>query len=409
MGFRVAGKTKLNSRTLGYVAHVRLGDRVGTKDITRLEQALISSELFDTAKVVLEPAPGGVIVFATLHDKLSWFAAPTFYVLPTELAVGGGFVENDLGGRDQKVLIYGQYGTQQSFLFATFLDPAVHGSKLTYRVDLYLERRFIDEYVNPPSDPTNQMIARETTQTFLDAGLLVGWNFYWWLVGDVRLRGAWVTFRDANNPATKASEPLPEKDGRDVTAQFELTLDHRINRFGVTKGLYAQLHLEPSIPVLDTYGYAWGQIRAYYSWVFFCEHELELRTLEAVGYHLPIQEDLALGGSTDLRGYLLDQFRGDVNVFARAEYSVPLYKWWIFKFRGLGFYDGGFSGFFHPQLTDRNYLPNQLGARWWRDDVGVGFRLYVKNVVLPLLGVDVGYGIQARAPEVYFELGLTDF
>jgi outer membrane protein assembly factor BamA len=354
------------------------------------------------------------VLVATLHDKLSWFAAPTFYYLPTEIAIGGGFVENDFGGRDQKVLVYGQYGTQQSFLFATFLDPSVHGSKLTYRVDLYLERRLIDEYANPPNDPTSQAIARETTQTFLDAGLLVGWNFYWWLVGDVRLRGAWVTFRDANNPTTKAAEPLPEKDGRDVTAQFELTLDHRINRFGTTKGLYAQLHLETSIPALDNYGYAWGQIRAYYSWVFFGEHELELRTLEAVGYHLPIQEDLALGGASDLRGYLLDQFRGDVNAFFRAEYSVPIYHWhyisWLnLKFRALGFFDGGYSGFFNPELADRNYLPNQLGQRWLRDDVGGGIRLYVNNVVLPLLGVDVGYGIQARAPEVYFELGLTDF
>jgi outer membrane protein insertion porin family len=148
--------------------------------------------------------------------------------------------------------------------------------------------------------------------------------------------------------------------------------------------------------------------------VFLGEHELELRTLEAVGYYLPIQEDLALGGASDLRGYLLDQFRGDVNAFFRAEYSVPLYHWhyisWLnLKFRGLGFFDGGYSGFFNPELADRNYLPNQLGQRWLRDDVGLGFRLYVNNVVLPLLGVDVGYGIQARAPEVYFELGLTDF
>jgi hypothetical protein len=29
--------------------------------------------------------------------------------------------------------------------------------------------------------------------------------------------------------------------------------------------------------------------------------------------------------------------------------------------------------------------------------------------VLPLLGLDVGYGIEGRRPEVYFEVGLTDF
>jgi hypothetical protein len=29
--------------------------------------------------------------------------------------------------------------------------------------------------------------------------------------------------------------------------------------------------------------------------------------------------------------------------------------------------------------------------------------------VLPLLGLDLAYGVEARSTEVYFELGLTDF
>jgi hypothetical protein len=45
----------------------------------------------------------------------------------------------------------------------------------------------------------------------------------------------------------------------------------------------------------------------------------------------------------------------------------------------------------------------------WRNGVGAGLRVYIKAVVLPLLGLDVAYGIEARAPELYFQLGLTDF
>ncbi len=409
VGFKVKGKSKVTPRTLGYLAHVRLGDEVTTAQIPQLEAALISSNLFETAVVTLEDAPDGAIVVATLKDKWSWIAAPTLYLLPSNKAFGIGYVENDLGGRDQKLLLYGQLGTQQSILFATFLDPAYHGSKLTYRFDLYLEQRRIDEYLNPATDPTSQTIERSTQQTFLDAGVLVGWNFKWWLVGDARLRGAYVYFRDALNPQTGAPEPVPEKDGWDVTAQFRLTLDHRFNRYGVTWGPYVQAIVEPSVPGLDSYGYFFSQIRAYYSWRLFCEHELELRALQAVGYHMPFHEELALGGVSDLRGYPTDQFRGDVNSFVRAEYSVPLIKWWIFWFRGLGFYDGGYSGFYFRRGADRDYLATQLGPGVWRDDVGVGLRVYVKNIVLPLLGFDVAYGIEAKAPELVFELGLTDF
>jgi len=291
----------------------------------------------------------------------------------------------------------------------------VHGTPLTYRVDVYLERKQIDEYANPPGDPTNFDVARTTEETFLDAGALVGWNFYWWLVGDLRLRGGYVFFRDPLDPRTNTPAASPEKDGWDFTLQARLTLDHRQHRFGVTTGGYAQVELEPSVPGLDSYGYFNSLVRGYYSWELFPEHELELRGLGYFGYHLPLQEDNALGGVGDLRGYPTDMFRGDLNLVARAEYSVPLFKLWKFAFRALAFYDTGYATFVAPRANvapaggDRSYLPDQLGRDFFRNDVGAGLRVYVKAVVLPLLGLDLGYGIEGHSPEVYFEVGLTDF
>lgn len=412
VGFRARGKTKVTDRTIGYLAHVRLGDAITSADVHTLEVALISSELFESATVTLEDAAdgSGVIVVATLDDKWSWIAAPTLYLLPTNKAFGVGFVENDLGGHDQKLLLYGQLGTQTSLLFATFLDPAYHGSKLTYRVDLYLERRYIDEYANPVGDPTSQTVARSTRQVFLDAGALIGWTFKWWLVADLRLRGAYVTFRDAHDPNTGAALLAPEKDGWDVTVQPRLTLDHRTHRFGVTTGGYLQVMWDQALPLLDSYGYGDGLVRGYYSWRLFAEHQLEVRGIASVGYHLPIHEELALGGVSDLRGYPTDQFRGDLNLVARVEYSVPLVKWKMFAFRGLAFYDTGYDRFVAPRdLNERLYLPTQLHRGFVRNDVGGGFRVYVKSIVLPLLGFDVGYGLESKAREIVFELGLTDF
>src|SRR4051794_40718616 len=73
VGFRVKGDTKLQDATVGYLAHVQVGDLVTSADIGRLETALISSELFKTAKITLEDAPNGVLVVATVDDKMSWF------------------------------------------------------------------------------------------------------------------------------------------------------------------------------------------------------------------------------------------------------------------------------------------------------------------------------------------------
>lgn len=412
VGFEVHGNSEVQPRTIGYLAHVAIGDRVGPGDVAALQQALLSSELFTEVQVELRPAPGepspGWIIAVTADDKHSWIVAPTAFALPGNLAFGAGFAENDFRGLDQKFLIYGQVGTRNSLLFGTFLDPSYHGTQLTWRTDLYLFRRSIDEYTNPPGDPQSFAIERRTTGTYLGGGALIGWKFLWWLMADLRLRGAYVYFRDPQDAAGQPLARAPEKDGWDVTLQAHLTIDHRLHRYGVTSGSFVELDLEPSIPGLDSYGYQLLLLRAYHSWRLFGEHELELRGHFNAGRHLPLHEDLTLGGTSDLRGYDVDQFRGDVRAVARAEYSVPLFKWRIFAFRALAFYDAGYAGF-HSFRADRDYLPNQRTQGYVRDDVGAGFRVYVNNVVLPLLGLDLGYGIEGHSPEISFEVGLTDF
>jgi outer membrane protein assembly factor BamA len=409
-GFAVRGPSKVQPRTVGYLAHVAIGDPVDTGDLPRLQQALLSSELFTTVVVTLEPAPAptpGVIVVVTADDKHSWILAPTAFALPGNLAFGLGFAENDFRGLDQKFLLYGQIGTRTSLFFGTFLDPSYHGSKLTWRTDLYLFRRNVDEYVNPPDNPRSSTIERSTQANYLGGGALIGWNFLWWLAGDLRLRGAYVYFREPKDAVGQRIAQAPEKDGWDVSLQMHLTLDHRHHRYGVTWGSYAQLDLEPTIPGIG-YDYQLMTLRAYHSWRLFEEHELELRGHFNAGRHLPLHEDFTLGGVSDLRGYDLDQFRGDVRAVFRTEYSVPLFKWRFLAFRALGFYDAGYVGY-HFRRSDRDYLLNQLGPGYTRSDVGAGFRVYLNNIVLPLLGFDLGYGIEGHSPEIYFEVGLTDF
>jgi outer membrane protein insertion porin family len=415
-GFAIRGESKVKPHVLGYLSRTSIGEVVGAGDIPRLEQALMSSALFKTVSVALEPAPAapeadgiaGAVVVVTAVDKHSWIAAPTVFVLPGNRAFGLGFAENNFRGVDQKFLLYGQLGTSNSFFLGSFLDPSFRGTKLTWRADLYVFRRALDEYLNPHDDPRSSEIARTTRATYLGAGALIGWRFRWWLVGQLRLRGAWVYFRDAEDP-DGGPLPLPERDGWDISAQPHLTLDTRHHRRGVSWGSYVQIVLDASIPGLDSYGYQLAVLRAYQSWRLFEEHQLELRGHFNVGRHLPAHEEVTLGGVGDLRGYSVSQFRGDLRAVARAEYSVPLFRWRFLSFRALAFYDTGYVGFHNRRPAGRDYLSEQLAEGYWRNDVGGGLRVYLDNIVLPLLGFDVGYGLEGRSLEYYFELGLTDF
>jgi outer membrane protein assembly factor BamA len=417
VGLRVEGDSKTTAETALRLARVSLGDPISVDMLPTLEAALVSSQLFKSVRVWLDDAPGGYVIVATLDDKHSWVAAPTLYLLPDNWSVGLGFAENNLFGEDKKLLLYGQYGNVNSLFFGTYLDPAFRGTKLQLRFDLYFVRRLLNEYLNDPDMPTDYTIARTTTWTFVDIGVLLGWRFRWWLVGDVRFKPGYAQF---TNFAVR-----PEKDGWDNSIQTRLTIDRRGHRHGVTWGPYLQLITDVSVPGLDSYQYQLAAMRAYYSFRFFPEvhnargyflerfgreHQLELRTSMGIGRQLPLHEELTLGGVSDLRGYGVDMFRGDRRIAMRAEYSLQLAKVWMFAFRAIGFYDAGYIGFHSRDTSSRVYLPTQGdGAHWIRSNVGGGIRLYVGNIVLPLLGLDIAYGLEGQRREVYFELGLTDF
>jgi outer membrane protein assembly factor BamA len=125
---------------------------------------------------------------------------------------------------------------------------------------------------------------------------------------------------------------------------------------------------------------------------------------------MPFQQEFTSGG-TSMRGYLNDQFRGDSRMLANLEYSFPLFTIYGLSFRGLGFFDSSYTAFFtNSDNTERNYLPGTdiHGLAPFKNSVGLGTRLYLRQIVLPLLGVDFGYGLEARDFQIYLAIGLTD-
>ena len=411
VGIRVEGDTKVTDTTALRLAHVSLGTPISPEMAAQLEATLLSSQLFKTVKVRIDDAPDGAgyILVATFDDKLSWIVAPTLFILPSSYSFGVGFAENNLFGDEKKMLLYGQYGNRNSLFFGTYLDPAVRGSRLILRFDVYVLHRAIHEYRNPDGDAEDYTVDRSTYWDFADLGLLAGWRFRWWMTSDIRVKPAYARFTDveADDPALRVA---PDRNGWDVSLQARYTIDARRNRHGVTWGPYLQLFADATVPGLDDYGYQLATARAYYSWRFFDEHQLEVRVGGGIGRHLPVHEELTLGGVGDLRGYITDQFRGDRRLFGRIEYSLPIAHWRSFAFRAVAFFDAGTLGYGWRDPETRNYLPTQAnGASWTRTDVGVGFRIYVGSIVLPLLGLDLAYGFEGKRPEVVFEVGITDF
>lgn len=430
----VIDNTKTDDETVKLIAGVDKGDHFTFALAEEIKNNLQQSGLFkdDESKVFTTPVPekNGVRLTIQAKEKMSWVVGPTFYNQPGNTGGGLGFAESNLWGRNKKLLGYAQIATADSLFLLGYLDPAIYGSAAYFRIDTFLRHEKVTEYTSPTELFSQPEPARISTVNYLNAGFLFGVNLWRGLALDGRLRGARVFFDDphcdpiaAGSGACVPSDPMgadplatrtPEDDGWDVSTEAKLSNDNRANWHGVQTGHLFQLSYETGLPQLGSdYDYWYAGGRFVLGKKFYKEHNLLLKTGVGYGRRLPFQQEYSSGGAPGLRGYISRQFRGNAKASGTLEYSLRLFRVGPLFFRGLAFWDTAFTTFYNTDPAanpQRHYLPGQLDTKvsQLRNGVGAGFRVYIKSIVLPLVGVDVGYGVEANDYHVYLAVGLVE-
>lgn len=431
----VQDNRKTTAETVALIANLEIGDDWSPDMAERVKADLVSSGLFKDVEVFWSKVDGGVRVHILVKDKHSWVVAPAFYNQPTNTGAGVGFGENNLFGLNQKLLLYAQIATGDSFLVAAWVIPSIAGSRFSAQLDTYLKQSRNIEYAAPTSWLSNPEPVRESRINYLNAGIKLGVELFRGVRLETRLRGARVSypseglFGDAPalryvgaDPANQARDlgtaegapvPKPGSEGWDVTNEILLTIDRRANWYGIASGYRYAFSYEHALPSLGSeFRYHLLGASFYQAWKVLARHNLVLRLSASYGHHLPFQQELSLGG-TSMRGWLNAQFRGDVRGLGNIEYSVPLVTIQGLSVRGLAFFDAGYTTFLTTSNPDRHYLPGsrrdqQDALAGLKSSIGLGTRLYLRQIVLPLLGLDFGYGLEARDFQVYLAIGLTD-
>jgi outer membrane protein assembly factor BamA len=430
----IEGNTKTTTDTVELIAKIEVGDDWTSDMLDRIKADLVSSGLFkdvdgfwDACGPATTPkcdAPG-VRVHLTVKDKHSWVIAPAFYNQPTNTGGGVGFGENNLFGENQKLLLYGQIATGDSFFIGAWVIPAIGGTRFYAQLDTYLKTSRIIEYAPPTGYTSNPGAVRQSRMNYLNGGLKLGIELFRGVKLDARIRGAYVSYQDVKaltlDPGAISTDPTadinnppkPGKEGWDISNELSLTIDRRANWYGIQSGYKYQTSVEYSIPRLGSdFHYYIVNLSLFRAVQVLERHNLVLKTGVNVGHNLPFQQEFTMGG-TSMRGYINNQFRGDLHVTGNLEYSLPLFTVAGLSVRALGFFDSGYTTFLNATNDERNYLPgSQRSAATtlapFKNSVGVGTRLYLRQIVLPLLGLDFGYGLEARDFQVYLAIGLTD-
>jgi outer membrane protein assembly factor BamA len=430
----VEGNTKTTSDTVELIAKIEVGDDWTTDMLDRIKADLVSSGLFREVGGFWEPcspstlppcSESGVRLHLTVKDKHSWVVAPTFYNQPTNTGGGIGFGENNLFGENQKLLLYGQIATGDSFFVGAWVIPALGGTRFYAQLDTYLRTSRIIEYEPAHSYTSNPEPVRQSRMNYLNGGFKLGVELFRGFRLDARVRGAHVGYQDIRalttdptkisiDPTTDINRPpAPGGEGWDVSTEVGIAIDRRADWYGVHTGYRYQTSLQYALPALGSdFRYYIFNLSLYRAVQVLERHNLVGKFAVDVGRTLPFQQEFTMGG-TSMRGYLNDQFRGDLRVAGTLEYSLPLFTIAGMSIRGLGFLDSGYTAFASTPNDERNYLPGSPRSANgtlapFKNSVGVGTRFYLRQIVLPLLGLDFGYGLETRDVQIYLAIGLTD-
>jgi outer membrane protein insertion porin family len=424
----VEDNAKTTDDTVLYIANIEKGDDWNEDVKAAVTVELVSSGLFKEIDIFSEPHPkGGTKVTIVAKDKHSWVIAPTFYNQPTNKGGGLGFGENNLFGQNKKLLLYGQVATGDSFFVAAYIDPSIGGTAFNWAFDIFLQNQRVLEYAIPTEFLDAPDAVRQTKLRYLNAGGKLGVTLFRSLSLNARLRGAKVfygkpTLKDGaliDEVSPGELEVLPPgEEGYDVSTEITLKYDRRANWYGISSGDKYQLQYQQALPDLGSdFDYSTASLSYVRARRYYERHNLVLKSGASYGDNLPFQREFTAGG-TALRGYKGAQFRGDINVGFNAEYSVHIFSMPFpllerLAVRGLVFADSRYTTFQKKNdNTQRNYLPGTFDDRSrtapFKNAVGLGTRFFARSIVLPLLGLDVGYGLESGAIEVYFAIGLTD-
>jgi outer membrane protein assembly factor BamA len=392
------GPPNVHTNTIVSLAKLDPGEPLTFEKLQRAEKELNSTNLFSNVHVELlmppdEAArlmyfePGSTTradVEITLEEKRFWYAFPYGSASTDNWDAGAVFADVNMLGRAKTLFATADYGNRTKQAFVLYRDPMILGSRF---VGFDVSSLGRDDHT--PIYQDRKTVANILVQQYGGAALIrLNWH-----------RDFSTMFQYGLDHYDIAMD-LPS--GLDSYIRGELRYDSRLAEEGLYHGAMSRLWVEFSDDRLGSnFSYTREMMQAggWWNWKklnFGIRGEAGVEYATGTG-GIPFPKEFTLGGS-DLRGYLKREFRGDTTAHVQNEMIFPLFKIWQLKIRGDVFYDAGLV--YH---RDAGFTSNDF-----HQGVGGGIRFFFKQLAIPVVGVDVGYGIEDKAIGYYFAFGLPE-
>ncbi len=420
---RVMGNVRTAEDTVRSLCGVRIGDTLEADTLATVRERLNTAGLFADVNVWWENQGEGVRVNIAVKDKFPWAPVPTGSWSANNKSLGLLFVHGNLFGRGKQMVVGGRLASLDSGAVLAYRDPALFGSWIYWELKGIAQRQVTPEYdISAGSRDPRAPWRQSTLDLFgVEPALGVAWfrrvktQVSWRLDKVTYLAGKQERF-DPNTGDVLPTDNIPTTKGGIVgMGRAAVAFDWRAREHAIMTGPALGGNLDLGSRAFKSDFSFW---RASVFWEqgirFFRRHNFIYIVGGTIGKDLPLWWESTAGGG-NLRGYLGQQFRGDTQLNARAEYHFPLFSIGSLDFRALGFYDSA-AIWFRSLPTDP---ANMQGTYWVRPsdlrsfnsayisegfdlrrdvhtDVGGGLRFFLRSVAVPLVGIDAGFGLESH-------------
>jgi outer membrane protein insertion porin family len=419
---RVLGNVRTGEDTVRSLAGVDIGDSLDQDTLATVRERLNTSGLFADVNVWWENHNEGVRVNIAVKDKFPWAPVPTGSWSANNKSLGLVFVHGNLFGRGKQLVLGGRVATVDSGAVVAYRDPALFGTWMYWEVRGLAQRQSIPEYDVHQLAPISPW--RTTTLDAFGIQPVLGIAWFRRVKTQIGWRGDRVRYvREKLFDPTTGMElpedvnPRPDtiRDGAVGMGRAALAFDWRAREHAVMSGVALSGNFDYASPAFGS-DYTFWRAASYWEHGIriFRRHNFIYSAAAMATKDTPHWWDPTAGGN-NLRGYLLQQYRGDTYLNFGAEYHFPLFSIGSLDFRALAFYDVAAIWWRHLPTTmspDGTYLVRESDQRTFnpayveqgfsvdrsvRNNVGGGLRFFLRSVAVPLVGFDAGYGLESQS------------
>lgn len=374
----VTGNERTAREVVITALRVQPGEGVPDGLLPVLRQRVRNLRLFREVAVTKRPSERGVVLSVAVEERWTLIPIPILGASSGTAKAGLALLESNLLGRNKLLVVSGIYSSRAQSAFLLYRDPSVLGSRMVLAAELVAENE-----VRERADGFDVVQAWRDRR--IDASVRPGVL----LAEGLALRaGPFALLRESR---AEGGYPAPPPAGNELGVAADLEYDGQAYRDWFNQGPSVQARVRRSLPVGRDRGFTQSTALATLTVPAARDHAA---SISAAGYLVdgdPVLDAFTLGGRPGSRGVRAEGLWAERAVTTTLEYQVPVWtpRWGTLT--TIGFVDAGVSRW--------------AGAvtRWVAP--GGGVRVYLRNIALPALGVDLAWSTAGRQLAPSFFLG----